>query len=528
MRAVLERLPEEVRSSFSPEVTRRAIAFGSHYPDSFDPFSPADLGESAVASLLAAGLKVRFDLHLEHGRVASFAALVEAFREENPAHIAHWIASHSHVIADMAACNHDPLVHTATYGWGFWKVKLPHGNDFSKVVPLLDLSGSARDEAGGSAAFARAIDRFHIEDDGRDRAEQIHEILLYDQEGARFCSSRGSDILRGSVLWADSRDEAGRKLLWERIGELGAWAVVRTLRDVSVARRFAKENRPVQLTAKDEEAARISVETLLRERLVEEDSLFSPILRPLRSGDRGLIGVVIEPTWDMNDAMLGFSSRVQATAIVRTLSKQHRPHATLDLRELLSGGFPDPSAVPLLVITATSCHNYYWMNVRDLDAGLSTYLGKGGKVLWIMGTGPLPEAAFAPLRAALRRTEANSLPIPVVDFVKATLTAHFPGTPSWRMANTPETPAGWQKPLCPWWFDESTCPDLEPLLTLSCRPAPLIVGVTTADHRLTVLPIYAVTPHLLDASTPPPSPFEPELDAPATTILLGTLQHILR
>jgi hypothetical protein len=528
MRAVLDRLPVEVRATFSPEVTRRAIEFSSHYPDSFEPLTAAEIGESAVASLKAAGVVKRYDLHLDHGRVASFAALVNAFREGDPAHIAHWIASHSHVIADMAACNHDPLVHTATYGWGPWKVRLPKGGDFSKVAPLLDLAGSARDPAGGSAAFDRAIERFPLKDDGREARAQVLEVLLYGQDGARFCSPRGCDILKGAVLWTDAGDEAGRALLWDRIGELGAWAVARTLRDVEVARRFAKEGTRIELTEEDRLAAKAAVEDLIRHRPIAEDSVFAPILRPLEPGDRGRIGVVIEPTWDMNDAMLGFSSRVQAAATARTLGKTGRAYATIDLRELLTAGFPDPADVPLLLVTATSFRSYHWMKAADFDSGLSAYVAKGGKVLWIAGTGVLPEETFASVRAAWKRTEKTNLPVPARAFVGSTLTTGFKGKPSWTIANTPETPAGWQQPFCPWQFDPATGEGLIPILTLSHEGGPLVVGAITADERLAVLPVYAVTPHLLDATTPVAAPHEPELDGPSTTILLGTIDRLLR
>jgi hypothetical protein len=528
MRAVLDRLPVEVRATVTREIERRAIEFASHYPDSFEPCQPAEIGEAAVASLKEAGVKVRYDLHLDHGRVASFAALVEAFREGDPAHIAHWIASHSHIIADMAACNHDPLVHTATYGWGPWKVRLPNGSDFSKVAPLLDLAGSARDPAGGTAAFDRAIERSRMKDDGREVRSQVLEILLYGQEGARFCSPRGTDILKGAVTWTDSADESGRALLWDRMGELGAWAVARTLRDVEVARRFAKEGTRIELTEEDRLAAKDAVEKLIRDRPIAEDSVFAPVLRDLAPGDRGRIGVVIEPTWDMNDAMLGFSSRVQAAAMARTLGKQGRAYATIDLRGLLTAGFPDPEEVPLLLVTATSFRSYYWMDSADFDSGLSAYTAKGGNVLWIAGTGMLPEKTFASVRSAWKRTEKTNLPVPAKAFVGSTLTASFDGNPSWTIVNTPDTPAGWQQPFCPWWFDSATAEGLEPILTLSHEGSPLVVGATTTDRRLTILPVYAVTPHLLDATTPVATPHEPELDGPSAAILLGTIDRILK
>jgi hypothetical protein len=527
IRAVIERLPTEIRSTFTPAIVKRAVEHGSHYPDSFAPFEAAEIGEDAIAAFHAAGVKVRYDLHHDHGRVASFARLVDAFREGDPGHLAHWIASHSHVIADMSACNHDPLVHTATYGWGPWKVKLPHSGDFSQVAPLLDLAGSARSPDGGAEAFARAIDRTLLADDGRDAAKQVHELLLYGHEGARYCSPRGVMILEGASGWIDTGDEEARTLLWDQIGELGAWAVVRTLRDVAVAKRFAESDTKVTLTPAATEAAKEAIGRLMRERALAEDALFSPILRELGSSDEGVIGVVLEPTWDMNDAMLGFSSRVQSAAIVRTLRKQSRPHATLDVRNLLTGGFPSPGQVPLLIVVATSFHSYHWMKTDVFDTGLDSYRREGGKVLWIGGTGTLPTKALAPVSASWKRIEKTSLPLPEKSFVGARLSANLPGAPSWTIVNTPETPAGWQRPNCPWWFENPPGSSLEPILSLDTGDSSLVVGVISSDRQLAFLPVYSVTPHLLDRETPVTSPFEPELDAPATTLLIGVIDRLL-
>ena len=527
MRAVLERLPEEVSAGFTPAIVKRAIDHGSHYPDSFQPFEASEIGEPAVAALLANGLKVRYDLHHDHGRVASFARLVDAFREGDPGHIAHWIASHSHVIADMAACNHDPLVHTATYGWGPWKVKLPHSGDFSQVAPLLDLAGVVRDGEGGAEAFTRSIDRLLLEDDGRDVAAQVHDLLLYGQEGARFCSPRGVKIVAGAAAWIDSRDEAAREQLRQEMSELGAWAVVRTLRDVAVAQRMAKTEVVVAITPEATAAAKEAVEALLRERRLEEDALFAPLLREPSSDDPPLIGVVIEPTWDMNDAMLGFSSRVQSAAIVRTLRKQERLHATLDVRTLLTEGFPPSKQVPLIVVVATSFHSYHWMKSEVFDAGLAAYLKDGGKVLWIAGTGVLPKSALAPLAAAWKRVEKTNLPVPEKRFVGSRLSASLPGNPSWTIVNTPETPAGWQRPNCPWWFEIPSGSNLVPILSLETTEKSLVVGVVSSDRSVALLPIYAVTPHLLDGTTPVASPCEPELDAPTAALLIGVIDRLL-
>ena len=523
----MERLPEELRARMTPEIIAEAIRQDSHYPDSFQPFLPEEIGETAVAAMKAAGMKSRYDLHLDHGRVPGFARLVEALRGDDAAHIAHWIASHSHVIADMAACNHDPLVHTATYGWGPWKVKLPHGGDFSQVAPLLDLGGSGHDPAGGETVFEAAIERLMLHDDGRDAARQIQELLLYGQEGARFCSPRGVKVLEGAAAWIDSQDAKGRERLWQNIGELGAWAVVRTLRDVEVALRFAKEGTTIELTPEDTAAAKATVESMMRERRLDEDALFAPVLRELHPGESGVIGVVLEPTWDMNDAMLGFSSRVQSAAIARTLQGRGLAHATFDVRQLHAGPFPSPKQVPLMIVVATQFNSYHWLKADTFDTALADYMNKGGRVIWIMGHGATPKKTLAAFHPALQRTEKCDLPVSTRHFTGSKLVAHLPGDPAWEIVNTPDTPAGWQRPFCPWRIEPAPGVELEPLITLESEGTFYLVGACTPGHEIAVLPVYAVTPYLLKGENRAPSPSEPELDEPGARILLGVIGKMM-
>lgn len=77
----MSRLPEALRAQFTPKIVEEAIKHDSHYPDRFQPFLPEEVGDKAIAVLKLAGLKSRYDLHLDHGRVAGFAQLVEAIRE---------------------------------------------------------------------------------------------------------------------------------------------------------------------------------------------------------------------------------------------------------------------------------------------------------------------------------------------------------------------------------------------------------------------------------------------------------------
>ncbi len=528
MREVIERLPADLRESFSAEMIEDAIRHQSHYPDNFDPFLPEDVGEAAVARLAAAGVTRRYDLHSERGIAQAFLQLVDALREKDPAHTALWIAAYSHVIADMAACNHDPLVHTATYGWAEWKVKLPSGErDFSHLRSLLDLAGSAHDPEGGQAAFEAAIERMRLEDSGQEPSEILAEIMLYGQAGADFCAPRGVRVLEGAAGWVDRQDSAAREMLWNNIGELGAWAVVRTLRDVAIARRFAESDRELSVTPEIEAAHRENVARFLAGRRLADDALFAPLIRPIEDAAEPVTGMIFEPCWAMNGAMFGFSSRVQSAAIARSWQREEMPYATLDLRDTLSEGFPSPESMPRLVIVASSFHSYHSLDAQALDRNLQAYLDAGGRVLWITGTGQPPAEAFAAFRKAMHRDEPKSkLPVPVGDFLDARIRLIGNDTDRYVVEHSPATRSGWQQPFAPWTFDIEENADLHPLAILETEGHSFLVGAIDADRRRAILPIYAVTPFLLAGEDRVETPHEPALDAPSASVLDAALDML--
>lgn len=527
MRAILDRLPPELTRDFTPEVTKHAIQHSSHYPDSFEPFAENEIGSAAVERLKAAGLKVRYDLHHERGSAMAFIMLVDALRDHDAAHIAHWIAALSHVTADMAACNHDPLVHTATYGWADWKLRLPGGKDFSNLRSLLDLAGSARDTAGGADAFAAAINGMSLHDDDRSARQSLVEIMLYGQEGARYCSARGPSILAGAVDWVTREDHDARAQLWKNIGELGAWAVVRTLRDVEVAVRLAASKERLEITPEVEAGYREGVERILRAHRLEDEALFAPLLRPLKAGSGPVIGIVIEPTWAMNGAMLGFASRVQAAAIMRSLAESQTAYATLDVRRVMADGFPSPQVMPKVILVATAFRTYHTLSADAFDSQLKRYLDQGGRVLWIMGTTQAAPKALAMLPTAMQRMDAKSR-LPVADevFVQAKLTVEGGSGSTFEVAHPAKTSAGWQQPFCPWFFDLSKSPELRPLVSLEVGGHSQVVGVFSVDGKVACLPAYAVTPYLFKGDDLVPEPSAPTLDAPSRAVLDAGLQSL--
>jgi hypothetical protein len=526
MRAVIERLPPGLRDRLTPEVIDEAVKHASHYPDSFEPFLPEEIGETGVATLTAAGIKVRYDLHSERGMAMTFIMLVEAIRDDKPARIAHWIATLSHVIADMAACNHDPVVHTATYGWADWNLKLPDGQAFATLKPLLDLSGPVRNLPGGGDAFAAAIDSQRLPDDGRDAAAALVDVMLYGQEGAAYCSARGVGILEGAVGWITRRDDASRDLLGKNIGELGAWAVVRTLRDFEAATRLAASGEKLTITPEITAAYESGVARRLKERQLGDEALFAPILREPDPAETADYGIVLEPSWAMNGAMFGFASRVLSVAIARTLRDAGETYATLDVRRLLDEGFPPPSQVAEVIIVASSFHRYHTLDASVFDAKLSDYLARGGRVLWIMGNTQPAATSLAPFRAALRRDDAKSqLPLSDGQFLGARLTLVNSPLPPLTIARPARTAAGWQQPFCGWTYDREKMSDLQPLATLASDSDSLIVGAISPDRRIACLPVYSLTPYLFGGIETIESPHHPALDAATAALLFDVLKR---
>ncbi len=526
MRAILKRLPVDLRATFTPQIEDAAVLRSSHYPDSFDPFLTEEIGEVAVERLNAKGIKVRYGLHSEKGIVASFIEIMEALKEENPAHLAHWIASYSHSVADMAACNHDPLVHTATYGWADWDLKLPKGSGtFSEVAALLDLSWSARNTAGGDQVFDQTVDRFLLPDDGRDATAALTEMMLYGQEGAAFCNSRGVPILKGAAAWVETKDDAGRTELWKQIGELGAWAVARTLRDLAVAQRFVKAGIAPAITPEIQSAYEAGVAKIISERQLNEEALFEPVYRPLDQAENGAIGVVCEPTWAMNGAMLGFSSRVTSVAILRSLEQRGRSVVSLDLRDMLSQGFPVGDQIPLVIVVASQFANYHTLNTKDFDRHLADYLKSGGRVLWVGGAARPPATALASLSESLiKRSPTVKLPVGDADFLSSSLKLlsqndrSQKGT-SWRIAHPAMTAAGWQRPLCAYEFNVKPDSPVEPLMILRTGEKERVVGAILRDGSAACVPIYALTPYLLEGTDHIASASEPSLDEACEEIL---------
>jgi hypothetical protein len=545
VRATFSHLPADIQDEIPADARQVATEKYALYPDSFDLFKPEEVGPQAMEELKSYGLPNRYALHSDKGRAVAFVLLVEAFRQKQYDHAALWIAALSHSTADMAAINHDPLVHSVIYTSAY-KLHLPGGLRFG-MLGCFDISDIARDHDGGADAWEKSIEPALLSDDGRDGQTALLEIMAYGQQGADFCAPRGIPILADAVQAVTHSDAEARLRSRQKLSQLGAWAVGRTVRDTAVAARLAKTDEEVKLTPAIEAKFAQQNEAFMRQRNIADDALFDPILRPLADAGPAAdapkptsrpntVGVVLEPTWRMNDAMLGYGDRVIDACICRAMQDEGHSYVTLDVRDILDKGFPSPARVPTIVISATALRDYGWMHVADLNRQLHAYLQDGGHLLWIGGNTKPPEA-LSPLVDAMAQTAGQPIPgqellhqDPAVHDTKLILLSGA-ADPSWTFYRPLLLKVGWSQPLDPWRFDKSS-DVLQPFLQIQegSNP-PSVVGVYwngAAGKQIqgAYLPIYSVAPHLLVESAVVADPSVPRLDEPSIQILDTVLNQL--
>ncbi|MDZ7615810.1 MAG: hypothetical protein U1E05_02330, partial [Patescibacteria group bacterium] len=232
MQAVVEQLPQGLRERLTDDAIRQAIGPWSHYPDSFETFAAeAELiGPQAMALLERHNIKRRYDLHHDWARPVIWLLLVDALRAERHEAALFWIAVLSHSVSDMSACNHDPIVHVATYDWSQIDLTLPGGEAFSRVAGRLDLK-TATETDTDKRLFAETVDAMRVADDGRDARQTMLDIMLYGHRGAGFCAGHGYPLLKAAFDYARTGGQECRAARQRHLAQLGAWGVVYTLRD---------------------------------------------------------------------------------------------------------------------------------------------------------------------------------------------------------------------------------------------------------------------------------------------------------
>ncbi len=89
----------------------------------------------------------------------------------------------------------------------------------------------------------------------------------------------------------------------------------------------------------------------------------------------------------------------------------------------------------------------------------------------------------------------------------------------WKIAHPAMTSAGWQRPLCAYEFDVKPDSPIEPLMILRTGEKERVVGAIMRDGSAACVPIYALTPYLLEGTDRIASASEPSLDEACEEIL---------
>ena len=536
---VFGHLPTDITGSIPPDVRAKAIHDYALYPDSSGPLLAEDIGQPAVDLLKANGITNRYGIHFDKGRALAFVLLVDAFEEHQYDHAALWIAALSHSTSDMAAINHDPLVHWIIYNAYHLQLEQMKSKSSLRVFEVHSLVSELGPE--GKAIWSASVEKMILHDDGRDATRALLDVLEYGNQGADFCAQRALPILDGAIAGAFEHDEEAQKKAETLLAELGGWAVGRTGRDTEVAFRLAKQGTHVELTPAILHQFDLENAAFMRQRKLSDDQIFAPILRPLKPGQHAAMAVVLEPDWRMNDALLGYEDRIIDASICRTLSDTGKDYATVDVRDLLTKGAPDPKQVPTLIISGTGgnysggkLHDYGWMHVADLDQRLKEYLAGGGHVVWVGGTA-LPPDALGAITSSAQASDKKAK-VPVKELMGDDAALHqtqlvLDTTPpqSWPFVRPVVMKEGWTQPLCPWKFQ--TAPGISPLLTLTTGDTKTMVGVfCDAPAQITpdaaFVPVYSMAPRLLSADDVLEEPTKPQLDEPSKTILFYVLDRL--
>ncbi len=513
-RAVAARLPEPWHTTLQGKALALFCA-DNHYPDARVDFK-ADKRVTPDEVSYLAGKKMTNSgqFHSDEGRGVAFTLLVRALHENRPESALLWLATLSHSTADMVACNHDPIVHLATYGWNDpgWNFRLPGG----KSLAGLDL-GWVETVPEATAVWKKNLAHVVAADSEKGAEDAVLDVMLAGLHGVGTCAPHGVPIVRDAAAWTATKNPESGKALAESFSALGCWAVERLLRDFVVAERLAKAGTVPEETGAVLTRYQATFAELTAGRRFEDDSLTQGLVVPPRPG-APVLAVLAEPTWRMNDGMLGFNDRVLAAQAVTSLRKRGMNAALSDVRDFMARGLPAAGS-PVLLVFAQKTSAYYTLQPKALAEQLAKYRQAGGKIVWV---GDLPARSLCDFPKALSwRADVGKgydycwTRLPVGTNAYATLSLKVGDRAERKLAHDPSFRAGWHIPSSTTVFKPEAAQALLPLATLSDNGRPLLVGGAwpKAAPEVAYLPTYAVYPYLWTCETPSLVPFELGLDA---------------
>ncbi|HRR33847.1 MAG TPA: hypothetical protein P5026_07110 [Kiritimatiellia bacterium] len=514
-RAVAARLPEPWRTVLQGERLPQ-FCRDNHFPDARVTFADEPRVTTEEQAFLAArGMQNSGAFHSDEGRAVAFTLLTWALRDNRVDSVSLWLGTLAHSTADMVACNHDPIVHLATYGWSDrnWAFRLPNG----KPLGGLDLNWIE------SMPETRALWQAHVDqvvaaDSGRAAEDALLDVMLTGIRGVEVCAPLGLPILQHACAWFGQHDAASRDTLASHLSVLGGWAVTRTLNDFLTAQRLSAGDAEIhEVTESIRQRYREACAAFTVSRRLHDDSLTKGLTDP-QYPERPFIGVVVEPTWRMDEGMFGFNDRVLAAQAVHHLRRQFKNAALIDVRTVMAEGL-DVTRTPQVMVFAQRTVAYFTLKPAVLTDRLVAYRKAGGKIIWVGGAPPDRRLCDFPA-GVMQRYDPGRLwyswtRLPVATNAYATLSLQAGAWPRRRLVRDPCFEAGWHIPSNTTLFMSDATTWVTPLVTLFDRETPHVVGAAWPKDAPTVayLPTYAVYPFLWTDAKPSLVPLSLDLDA---------------
>jgi len=530
-RAVATRLPAPWAEQLHDAALTR-FCKDNHYPDDRTAFAANNrVTPAEVAYLAQHKMKDSGAFHSDEGRAVAFCLMVHALRENRPESVLLWLASLAHSTADMAACNHDPIVHLATYAWSDPAWNLEWAKGVSAGLPL-DLAWVER-SADTKAVWDTRLARIRGGDSGKNAADAVLDVMLDGMRGVEICAPHGVAILRNAAAWTAAKKKSDAEALAADFSELGAWAVEKTLCDFRTAERLARQGDLPDVTDPVRERYTAAWNAFTVSRKFGEDSFAKGLTEPVRPNDP-YVGVISEPTWRMETGLFGFNDRLLAAQSVAALRRKGTNAALIDVRALMAGQV-SAAKVPVVVVFAQRVSAYYALDPRKLNGQLKAYRQSGGRIVWFGGGLPDRTLCDFPSDAASRVDidKAHTYVwcwtrLPVETNAYATLTLKTGEHAARKLERTPNFKAGWQTPSNTTIFRPEALAFVKPLAELNDGGRSIPVGAAWPKVRPTVayLPTYTAFPYLWTKEVPDLFPFRLGLDSQGTDALETALDAV--
>jgi len=514
-------LAVEMLHGIVPAESAANIVKWSHTPDDFTPWDKLrhfQVPPDDLAVLKAHRMDSPYSVHSPRGQAVAFILLINAFQANDGQRIAFWSACLLHALADEAACNHDPLIHYATYAFtsGYrLKTGAGVGLDFSDVARTPEGKELVRRLA--AAETWRPLPS--------DPDEALLAIMLSGLDSNAYMTRRGSSIAASFAVGAAQEQLTAARTA---LAELGVHGAARGRDVIRAAKELAEHGKIPNLTAQLEAEFAKRKASQVAIRPLSDDSLYADLLKSQAPDDQAAIGVLVEPSVTMNQAYFSFGAKLITAAAARSMHLAGVPFRLVDVRSLEKESAVNPKVTPVLVVCAGPFH----VGKAAKDA-LAAYATAGGRFLWIGGEhggllGKLSENLFKADLAVLPVSSQYGQDTPVAETARFRFLAEFKdalGEESYRFVHNPNTKAGWQVPRCRYVLGSGEGVTVLAEMHLPGKTLPVAGAWMGPDGKTQAIfiPEYLIAPYVLSDEDTIPDLSRPTLDKVGSRMLSASL-----